>query len=85
MFITSVQYWHFWQDIEDHFSPFHFHPLQRFSVGATTLSITTFSIATLSLFGTLTINNQHNTIECHYAECRDFLFCYAECRSAECY
>ena len=46
--------------------------------GATTLSITTFSITTLSIMGlvtTLSIDIQHNSIECHDAEC-----CYDECR-----
>ncbi len=54
--------------------------------GATTLSIMTFSITTLSIMGlvtTLAINDtQHNSIECHYAECRDYL--NADCRFAEC-
>ncbi len=33
-------------------------------------------------------DTQHNNIECHYAECHDFLIViecrYAECRYAEC-
>ncbi len=46
-------------------------------IGATTFSIATFSITTLSIMGlvtTLSISDtQHNSIECHYAECRDYL------------
>ncbi len=41
-----------------------------------TLSITTFSPTTLSIMGlvmTLSIDIQLNIIECHYAECRDYL------------
>jgi hypothetical protein len=44
--------------------------------GATTLNITTFIITTLSIMEqntTLSIDIQHNSIECHYAECRDYL------------
>jgi hypothetical protein len=49
--------------------------------GASTLSITTFSITTLSimtlstmgLFATLSIDTQHNSIERHFADCRDIL------------
>ncbi len=44
---------------------------------ATIFSITTLSITTLGIMGlvtTLSINGtQHNSIECHYAECRDYL------------
>ncbi len=46
------------------------------SGGATTLSITILSITTLSIIGlvmTLSINILHNSSECHYAECRDYL------------
>ncbi len=39
--------------------------------GATALSITTISI--MGLVTTLSIDIQHNSIECHYAECRDYL------------
>ncbi len=45
-------------------------------MGFATLSITTFSIMTLSIIGLVTalsIDIQHNSIECHYAECRDYL------------
>ncbi len=50
-------------------------------MGASTLSITTFrittlSITTLSIMGlvkTLITGIQHNSIECQYAECRDYL------------
>jgi hypothetical protein len=41
-----------------------------------TLSMTTLSI--MCLFATLSIDTQHNSIECNYAQCR-----YAECRYAE--
>ncbi len=49
--------------------------------GATTFSITTFCITTLSimtlgimgLVTTPSIDIQYNSIECHYAECRDYL------------
>ncbi len=44
-------------------------------VGATTLNIMTFSIMKVSIMGvftTLRIDTQHNSIEYHYAECRDF-------------
>ncbi len=41
-------------------------------IGATTFSITTLSI--MGLVTTLSISDtQHNSIECHYAECRDYL------------
>ncbi len=46
-------------------------------VGATTFSITTFNLMTLSIMGLVTTlsknDTQHNSIECHYAECRDYL------------
>jgi hypothetical protein len=45
-------------------------------IGAMSLSIPTLGIATLStmgLFATLSINDTlHNSIECHYADCRIF-------------
>ncbi len=44
--------------------------------GATTLSITTLSTMTLIIMGlvkTFRIDIQPNSIECHYAECRDYL------------
>jgi hypothetical protein len=55
--------------------------LSIMTLGIMTLSITTFnimslSITTLSRMGlvkTLSIGIQHNCIECHYAECRDYL------------
>jgi len=50
----------FWINITNHLSP-----------GATTLSITTLSI--MGLVKTLSIDIQHNSIECHYPECRDYL------------
>jgi hypothetical protein len=36
---------------------------------------------------TLSIDIQHNSIERHYAECRDYLNikCYTECHYAECH
>ncbi len=45
-------------------------------LGATTFSIMALSITTLSIMGlvpTLSIDIQHNSIECHYPECRDYL------------
>jgi hypothetical protein len=47
------------------------------------LSITTLSM--MGLVKTLSINDtQHNSAECQYDECGDFLFFIAECRYAEC-
>ncbi len=57
------------------------------SKGATTLNITTFSITTFSIttLSIMTLNimglvktfsthdTQHNSIECHYADCRNYL------------
>ncbi len=45
--------------------------LGRRKMGATTLSITTLSM--MGLVTTLSIDTQHNSIEGHHAECRDYL------------
>jgi hypothetical protein len=52
-----------------------------------TLSIVTHRI--MDLLTAFSINDTlHNSVECHYAECRDaeyqFFYCYVECHYAEC-
>ncbi len=50
--------------------------LSIMTLSITTFSIMSLSITTLSTMGlvkTLSIVIQHNSIECHYAECHDYL------------
>ena len=57
----------------------------RWLNGATRLNLMTFSITTLSikgLFGTFSITTLSKTTLCHYAECRNDEYRYAECLGA---